>query len=273
MRLAAIATVLLLSSVIVRGATQQTELNLAAFVGAWKEDVAKRQSGRSSGLTYTFTQDVDGFVTIVRAGVDLRDRVRFDGKDYETAGVPGRTVSWTKISDTEYDTTIKRNGVLAARARWIISDSGKRLTQQTTPTRVDDKSVTNATEYIRIVGAGNSLIGEWRPIAASSPDADAFVITLIDDVALKVVYPRNNGSYTMRPDGKEYIAENPNALPDMTTLAETLGSRSLRRSTLRSHKPIFEIVMTVSSDGKTLTVSNRTIGVAETAVHVYDKQY
>jgi hypothetical protein len=87
------------------------------------------------------------------------------------------------------------------------------------------------------------------------------------------MYPRNNGSYTMRPDGKEYIAENPNALPEMTTLAETLGSRSLRRSTLRSHKPIFEIVMTVSSDGKTLTVTNRTIGIAETAVHVYDKQY
>lgn len=273
MRLAAIAAVLLFGSVITGSATQQTQLDLAAFVGVWKENVAKRQSGRSSGLAYTFTQEADGFVTIVRVGIELRDRVRFDGKDYETAGVPGRTVSWTKISDTEYDTTIKRNGVLAAKARWIISDGGQRLTQQTTPTRVDDKSVANATEYIRIVGVGNSLIGEWRPIAASSPEADAFVVTLIDDVSLKVMYPRNNGSYTMRPDGKEYMGENPNALPDMTTLVETLGSRSLRRSTLRSHKPIFEIVMTVSSDGKTLTVTNRTIGIAEAAVHIYDKQY
>jgi len=83
MRLAAIAAVLLFGSVTIRSATQQTQLDLAAFVGVWKEDVAKRQSGRSSGLPYTFTQEGDGFVTIVRVGIELRDRVRFDGKDYE----------------------------------------------------------------------------------------------------------------------------------------------------------------------------------------------
>ena len=159
MRLAAIAAVLLFGSVTIRSTTQQTQLDLAAFVGVWKEDVAKRQSGKSSGLPYTFTQE----------------------------------------------------------------------------------------------GTGSS----------QSCELESNCVTGC----------ASTGKITKRPEGREYIAQNPNALPEMTTLAETLGSRSLRRSTLRSHKPIFEIVMTVSSDGKTLTVTNRTIGIAEAAVHIYDKQY
>jgi hypothetical protein len=139
---------------------------------------------------------------IVRGGVQLRDRVRLDGKDYSTPEVPGRTVSWTKVGDSVYETTIKRDGSLVAKGRWTLSEGVKRLTQETIPARVDDQNVTNFTEYVRTFGDGNSLLGEWKPVSSRSGEADLFVVTQIDAGVLKVFYPRNQGSFTIRPDGK-----------------------------------------------------------------------
>jgi hypothetical protein len=267
-----LATVLLSAVVVAPVYGRQPRLDLRSFVGTWTEDVTQRRAV-TSGLTYAFSQEPDGLITIVRAGVDLRDRVRFDGKDYETAGVPGRTVSWIKVSDTTYETTVKRDGALVAKGRWILSEGGKRLTQETTPGRVDEKIVTNVSEYVRISGEGNSLIGEWKPIASQSPEADQFVLSVIDETTLKMLYPRNQRTITISLDGKEYPATGPNSLPGMTSSAEAIDARSLRRTTLREHKPLFETVMTVSSDGKRLTVTSRTIGTTDVpAVFVYNKE-
>jgi hypothetical protein len=102
---------------------------------------------------------------------------------------------------------------------------------------------------------------------------DLFVVTQIDAGGLKVFYPRNQGGYTMRADGKEYADTRTNALPDLTTSTEALGPRTLRRKTFRARSPLSQVDMTVSSDGKTLTVTRRTSGSErEPAVFVYEKQ-
>jgi hypothetical protein len=254
-------------------ATAQVDLDLRAFIGTWKENPAKTRLAPSSPFTYTFSQDTEGFIVIVRSGVQLRDRVRLDGKDYSTPEVPGRTVSWSKTGDTVYETTIKRDGSLVAKGRWTLTEGGKRLTQETTPARVDDQNVTNVTEYVRTSGDGNTLLGEWKPVSSRSGEADLFVVTQIDAGGLKVFYPRNQGGYTMRADGKEYADTRTNALPDMTTSTEALGPRTLRRTTFRARSPLSQVDMTVSSDGKTLTVTTRTSGSErEPAVFVYEKQ-
>jgi hypothetical protein len=59
----------------------------------------------------------------------------------------------------------------------------------------------------------------------------------------------------------------------MTTSTEALGPRTLRRTTFRARALLSQIDMTVSSDGKTLTVTTRTSGSErEPAVFVYEKQ-
>ena len=267
-----LAAVLLSAVLVAPVAGRQPRLDLQSFVGTWTEDVTQRRAV-TSGLTYTFSHEADGFITIVRAGVDLRDRVRFDGNDYETAGVPGRTVSWIKVSDTTYETAVKRDGAFVAKGRWILSEDGKRLRQETSPRRVDGKTVTNVSEYVRISGEGNSLIGEWKPIASHSPEADQFELSLTDETALTMRYPRNQTTITIRPDGQEYTTTGPNSLPGMTTSAEAIDARSFRRTTLREHKPLFETVMTLSSDGKRLTVTSRPIGNTDMpTVFVYNRQ-
>ena len=53
----------------------QSGVDLDVFLGTWKENTAKTQNSIPSTFTYTFSQDVDGFITIVRANTQVRDRV------------------------------------------------------------------------------------------------------------------------------------------------------------------------------------------------------
>lgn len=245
---------------------------LGAFVGTWKASTSSRGI-TSSTATYTFSQDAEGFIVIVRGGAQLRDRVRFDGKDYPTPDIPGRVVSWTKVSETVYETTIRRDGAVVAKGRWILADGGKRATQYTIPTRADGQDVTNATESVRTSGEGHSLLGEWKRMSFQAGEADLFVMTVSEGPTLKMFYPRNQDTHTIRLDGKEYVPTERSAWPDVTTSARSLGPRTLRRTTSRAGTPYLETLMAVSADGKTLTVSTRRPGSSDQpAVFVYERQ-
>jgi hypothetical protein len=59
---------------------------------------------------------------------------------------------------------------------------------------------------------------------------------------------------------------------DLRASAEALGRRSLRRTTVRAGAPIQETVMTVSPDGRTLTVTSRRPGSSDLpAIVTYEK--
>jgi hypothetical protein len=250
-------------------AAQQSGVELKAFVGSWVQNPAKSRGTIGKDLTYTFSQEADGFIAIVRGRVQLRDRVRFDGNDYPTPDVPGRTTSWTRVSDTIHETTIKNGGVLVARGKWTVSADGKRLTQETT--RIQPQADTNTIEYIRTSGSGNSLIGGWEPVSSSSSVVESFVVTLSDATTLSVAF-RTGVSYTMRPDGQEYDARS-DAFPDMKAVVTSLGSRALQRTTFRGRRQMLEAVWTLSPDGRTLTVTSGTVASSdEPSALVYERQ-
>src|SRR5688572_7173815 len=93
---AALCMALLGSVCDIRVAAQQAAPDLRTFTGTWLENPSKSRGTISKDLTYTFSQDSDGFITIVRGRVLLRDRVRLDGDDYPTPDIAGRTTSWTR---------------------------------------------------------------------------------------------------------------------------------------------------------------------------------
>lgn len=250
-------------------AAQQSGVDLNAFVGSWTENPARSRGTISKDLTYTFSQDADGFITIVRGRVQLRDRVRFDSNDYPTPDIPGRTTSWTRVSNTLYETTIKNAGGLVARGKWSLSADGRHLTQETT--RTQPQADTNIIEYIRTSGSGRSLIGVWQPVSSTSSVPESFVVTLSDPTTLSVAF-RTGVKYTMRPDGQEDGARS-DGFPDMKAAVTGLGARALQRTTFRGRTPMVEAVWTVSPDGRTLTVTNRTVGSSdEPGVLVYERQ-
>jgi hypothetical protein len=251
----------------------QSPFDVASFTGTWKENVALRQQSISPTLTYTFAEQPDGYVEITRGGVQLRDRVRFDGKDYPTPEIPGRTVSWTRVSDTEYHITIKRNGAVVTTGTWVLSEGGTRLIQSTTPTRVDGRVVTDVTEYERTTEQGTSLNGIWRPIRSRAGEPDEFILSIIEGNAVQVFYPRNRNSFVIRPDGKEYPDVGSKTLPDMTRRSEALGRRTLRYVTRQPQGTPLQTTLTVSEDGKTMRVTTQRLGTSDTpAIFLYEKQ-
>ena len=266
-------TVVALGAGAPRMAGQAAGVDLGAFAGVWKQNQAKSTAFISAALTYTFSQEADGFVRIERGRVPLRDHVRLDGQEYPTPGVPGRTTAWTKVADLVYESTITRDGKLLGTGRWTLSADGSRLTQETRPLRADGQDDTNIIEYVRTSGEGNWLIGVWKPASSRSVVPDQFVVTPIDGAALNVFNPNKGSNYTIRPDGKEYSITGPSALPDMTASAEALGPRTLRRTTLLAHSPNLEVTMNVSVDGRTMTVTTRMPdNEATPSVFVYEKQ-
>ena len=250
-------------------AAQQSPVDLNAFLGSWTQNPARSRGTISKDLTYTFSQDADGFFTIVRGSVQLRDRVRFDGNDYPTPDIPGRTTSWTRVSDTSYETTIKNREGLVARGKWTLSADGRHLTQETT--RAQPQADINTIEYIRPSGSGVSLLGVWEPVSSTSSVPESFVVTLSDATTLSVSF-RTGVKYSMRPDGQEYDARS-DAFPDMKAVVTGLGARALQRTTCRGRTPMLESVWTLSPDGRTLTVTSRTVGSSsEPRAFVYERQ-
>jgi hypothetical protein len=247
------------------------EVDLQLFAGTWQEIPAKSHHVISSALTYSFAEEADGFVTIVRGGTPLRDRVRFDGKDYPTPGFAGRAVSWTKTDDVTYENTIKQDGARVGRAKWTLSDGGKRLAQETIPVRVDGQNDVNIIEYVRESGESKSLMGTWKPVASRFLIPDRFVLTLKESGELSFFYPKNQLTFVVRPDGKEYPVAN--APAEVTRSTEANGPRTLRATISQQHTRMNETVITVSTDGKNLTVTDQNAGSSdEPSVIVYEKQ-
>jgi hypothetical protein len=271
--LLAVPLVTVVASSVICAQGTAANIDLRAFVGTWRENQSKSRPSISSALTYTFTAEPDGFLTIVRGRVQLRDQVRLDGQDYPTPGIEGRTASWTKVNDMLYESTIKRNGSLLGTAKWVLSDDGNHLRQETTPVRANGDNDINIIEYVRVSGAGKVLLGEWKPVSTRSAVPDLFVVTLEGD-ELSVFYPKYGSTlYAMRPDGEQYQLTAQNALPGMTTAAESLGMRSLRRTTFQAGKPTLETVMTVSADGRTMTVTTHAPSSSdEPSLFVYEKK-
>ena len=274
MRMRHFGSVVAAGVVVMIGMTRAADTDVRAFVGTWKENQAKSRHTISSALTYTFAEDLDGFVSIVRANTPVNDRVRFDGKEYSTPGAPNRTVSWTKVSDTVFESTIKRDGVSLASARWTLSDGGKNLTQETVPVRANGDNDINIIDYSRTSGKGNTILGVWTPVSSRSLVPDLFTITLVND-ELRVFYPKYGYVvYTMRLDGKSYPLAAPNASADASNVAEAVDVRTVRRTTYQGGRATLETVMRVSEDGKTITATTRTPGGAsEPSITVYEKQY
>lgn len=255
-------------------AARAADTDVRAFVGTWKENQAKSRPFISGALTYSFTAEPDGFVSIVRGNTPFHDRARIDGKDYPTSGVAGRTLAWMKVSDTLFESSVKRDGALIASGRWSLSDGGKHLTQGTIPVRANGDTDINIIEYVRTSGDGNTLLGEWKPVSTRSAVPDLFVVTLVDD-ELRAFYPKYGFIvYTMRLDAKRYPPTAPNPVAGTTSAAEGIRPRTLRRTAFQGDKPTLEAVMSVSSDGESMTITTQTPGTSdEPSILVYEKEH
>ena len=144
------------------------DTDLQAFVGTWKENPTKSRPSISGALTYTFTSEPDGFVSIVRGNTPVHDRARIDGKDYPRPGfAAGQTVSWTRVSDTLFESTIYTGRLSRSHPQRVRKKIGKELhverTRRCYPNAVGTFSPSPAESSIGKECAANHPHFERRP--------------------------------------------------------------------------------------------------------------
>jgi hypothetical protein len=146
----ALVTIALILSSTLAGQAQ------AGWFGTWTLNLAKSTTNpdRYKRVTSRIEPWQDGLkVTYdmvgTRGGVTHMEWIgKFDGKDYPVQGVDYvLTNAYTLVNDHSYDILVKVDGVVAARAKVVISPDGKTLTSVTTERNARGQDVSTTTVY------------------------------------------------------------------------------------------------------------------------------
>ena len=227
--------------------------SLHAFAGTWKENLDKSHTKPPSTARLSYTRSSDGLWTETRdtGGAILTMNFRRDGKEYPLQGVPGVTESWKETGPNGWESTSKRDGRVIGTTSRIISNDSKRLTITFTPIAPDNKQPVTTWTYER-AGTGNGLAGKWKAVALENKTPGVMSIEVTGTWEIKE-RDMNGGTFTARPDGKEYGYTGARIIPNVTVAVRETGPRSLEETYFRNHQPIMQAEITVSEDDRTLT--------------------
>lgn len=128
--------------------------------------------------------------------------------------------------------------------------------------------------YERTDGSGATLIGSWKPISSRHTVPSRLAISQPQAGELQVRNPVDQDVYSVRLDGKEYSYTGPRILPGITITVQAADKQSLQATYFRNHQPIAKSTMSLSADGRTLTISSKSPDSTDepSSVTVYTKQ-
>lgn len=265
-------SILLLSASLLIGAQGRAgEPDLAAFVGSWKENLAKSHWVPTSTDVVSYTRAPDGSWVETRGtgAATLQTTFRIDGKEYPREGAGGSAVAWKEVGPNTWDTATTNNGLTESTSRRVISSDGKRMTTTITYSKKNEGVTTRVLE--RTSGAGAGLEGSWKVVSERSDTPSTMKVELTPSGDFRVQV--SDSIFTVKPDGKEYPFTGTHILPNITVTLQAVGAHSIRMTDLRNHKPIWESTWTMSSDGKTITdVGNTPNSQDQPSATVYEKQ-
>ena len=211
----------------------------APYNGTWKYNDAKSDLGVQE---VSFKQLEGG----AWQQTDQRGRsftFRFDGKAYPDQ--VGTMVTMRQVNASTWEATNRLNGQVAGTDRFTLSPDGNTLKI------VSQLGTTaQATLELQRAGAGSGFEGTWRGDRAHlSPFDMEIAVTGDDDIAVRIP-----GAIECRArfDGKPYPVSGAQAAPGMTASFTKKGPRAFGMQQ-QTKEGTFDVTMTVSEDGKTLT--------------------
>jgi hypothetical protein len=236
----------------------------ASWNGTWKLDRAKSQM---TGDTFTYSMNANGTIRFSNGGPVTYD-FACDGKDYTV--VTGYTIACKKVSDTAYDFTNKENGKVQSTDQVVISSNGTTMTDTGKQMRPDGTTSTSVDTYDRISGT-SGLVGEWKHVNVKSTGAGLFTIS-ISGTTLTQRNPAYKTTVTAQLDGSDAPLTGPTMPAGVTVSFKPLGSRQIYSVTKFKGKVLGEDMMTLSTDGTTITDVSSSPGQSAKQTYVYEKQ-
>ena len=220
------------------------------FDGTWKIDANKMQAPPK---TDEYRVDNGRYECLT---CSPKINIKADGMDQKLTGDPyADTLAVKVMDDRNAESTAKKGGSVVGTTKMAVSADNNTLTQQWSFTNSNGKSG-NGTSVLTRVGSapksGNMITGQWRikDIPTYSDNVGIFTFKTSAD---GISYSAPTGeSYTAKPDGKDYPYKGD---PGTTSVVlKKINDRTLEETDKRDGKVISVAKMTVSPDGKTMTI-------------------
>jgi hypothetical protein len=234
------------------------------YAGKWKMNPAKSDFGET---TVTYEQLPSGEMQATMEGQSYRFKV--DEKDYPA--LFRTTVAWKSLTSTSWQATYKLNGKILTTDTLTLSPDGKSLTVNVKGTKPNGEAIDDTIVFERLSGS-SGLSGKWKTknVKSSSPNVLELAPSGTDGLTFRIV--DLDLRCESKLDGKDYPCAGPTLAPGFTVALTSAGPRSLVMTVKDNGKPLFQVVYTVSADGKTLTGIGTATGTNEKTTVVYDRQ-
>jgi hypothetical protein len=233
-----------------------------SFSGTWRLNMDK---SKLSGQTFTISKNPSGAMHFASQGFEYD----FDNSGKEFPVPDGSTTSWRESGTGTWDGSIRMNGKTIE--TFHLSQKGDTLTVTTKAFKADGSAIEETSVNTRVSG-GPGVLGTWRSKELKGAPTTV-VISTSGTNRVTLTYPEFQTNISGAFDGKDYVVKEAGADSKATVSLEKTGPNAFRMLTKINGKPFTTEVVTLSSDGKTLTDdSTPTAAPNERTRSVYERQ-
>jgi len=174
------------------------------------------------------------------------------------------------IEPEKWTVVRKKDGKVLVTGVWTLGKDSNTLHDHFTAVRPDGKM--NTTDYVyERRGDGQGFIGDWVSTTQAMNSAFVMIVKPFEGEGLSFVTSGGAGTKNVKLDGKDY-ANVDAVVNDMTASARQVDERTLELTDKIGGKAIDTQDVSVSQDGKTLTMTVHVVGRSEPDVMVFEKQ-
>jgi hypothetical protein len=220
------------------------------FDGTWKVDLSKSKFPKKPD-EYLLK---DGMYECKSCKPEIKTKA--DGQFQKVSGQPYFDMQKvTVIDDRHVNTEEQKDGKPISTGKWSVSEDGKTLTIAWTysgnPSGGPVSGVATSTRVGKAPAGANAISGSWRDEKADVANADALTFTFKSGGDSLSYSTPTGQSYSAKLDGKEvpYVGD-----PGTTSVSLKRIGDSIEETDVRDGRAISVSKMSVSADGKTMTI-------------------
>ncbi|HVT99207.1 MAG TPA: hypothetical protein VHE33_17000 [Acidobacteriaceae bacterium] len=232
------------------------------FAGRWKMDPSKStmvdemKVASAGGNQYSFD-----------FGGGTGEKIKVDGTDQP--GMFGTTLAVTAEAPDRWKVVRKKDGRTMLIGKWTLSADGRTLTDDYTELDAKGSPATHLLYKYERMGGGLGFSGDW---VSSSQPTDTVVVEIAVWEGDGLALTRRSVTRHVKFDGKAYPAEGANLPAGYGTSGRRVDARTVELTDKIGDKARDSQTMTVSEDGKTLTMRMTPVGRARPSVMVFERE-
>ena len=233
--------------------------------GRWKLSEAK---SKLTGAVEIVSQSADGKYGVATSGLTFT--FGCDGADYPLPG--GRVLNCNKVSDTAMHFVVKAGGDELAQVDRTLSNGGKTMTVVDTGKTPDGTPFHDTETYKKTsAGSGNAWTGAWQNTRVEISTHGSVMVEATAD-SITFTYPMSKSSLTAKLDGTPASEQGPHTEEGLTASLTAAGPLLIHEVDTLNGTVVEHDTLSVSADGRSMTIEALRTGDKVKQVYVYDKQ-